>query len=108
MGGKKKLTLSQAEKALMREAQKKEGKKETKTKETARVEKKVASVIPPNLKDDKIIKEIQRMKVLTPYVIASRFNLRLSVAKDFLEELCRQGVITYVSGGKYIKIYKPI
>ncbi|MEM1997218.1 MAG: hypothetical protein QW702_04110 [Candidatus Bathyarchaeia archaeon] len=107
MGGKKRLTLSQAEKALAREAQKKEGKKETKTKEPARVEKKVASVIPPSLKDDKIIKEIQRMKALTPYSVASRFNLRLSVAKDFLEELHRQGVITYVSGGRYIKIYKP-
>ncbi|MBS7624939.1 30S ribosomal protein S25e [Candidatus Bathyarchaeota archaeon] len=107
MGGKKKLTLSQAEKALMREEQKKEGKKETKVKEPARVEKKVTSVIPPNPKDDKIIKEIQKMKVLTPYTVASRFNLRLSVAKDFLEELHRQGVISYISGGGHIKIYKP-
>ncbi|MCX8170607.1 MAG: 30S ribosomal protein S25e [Candidatus Bathyarchaeota archaeon] len=108
MGGKKRLTLSQAEKALMREAQKKEGKKEGKPKETARVEKKVAGVIPPSPRDDKIIKEIQKMKVLTPYAVASRFNLRLSIAKDFLEELHRQGVITYVSGGRYMKIYKPI
>lgn len=107
MGGKKKLTLSQAEKALMREAQKKEGKKETKTKEPARVEKKIAGIIPPNPKDEKVIKEIQRMKVLTPYTIASRFNLRLSVAKDFLEELCQQGIITHVSNGRHIKIYRP-
>ncbi|MBS7606584.1 30S ribosomal protein S25e [Candidatus Bathyarchaeota archaeon] len=108
MGGKKKLTLSQAEKALMREAQKKEGKKETKTKEPARVEKKIAGIIPPDLKDDKVLREIQRMKVLTPYTVASRFNLRLSVAKDFLEELQRQGLIEHVSSGRHIKIYKPI
>lgn len=107
MGGKKKLTLSQAEKALMREAQKKEGKKETKPKETARVEKKVAGVIPPNPRDEKVIKEIQKMKVITPYTIASRFNLRLSIAKDFLEDLCKQGLINHVSSGKHVKIYRP-
>jgi len=47
------------------------------------------------------------MKVLTPYLIASRFNLRLSVAKDFLEELHQRGLVEYVSGGRNIKIYKP-
>jgi small subunit ribosomal protein S25e len=106
MGGKKKPTLSQAVKAQMREAQKKEGKKETKPKE-ARVEKKTAGVIPPNPRDEKIIKEIQRMKVLTPYTVASRFNIRLSVAKDFLEELCRRGIVTHISNGVNVKIYKP-
>ncbi|MEM1550705.1 MAG: 30S ribosomal protein S25e [Candidatus Bathyarchaeia archaeon] len=107
MGGKKKPTLSQAEKAQMREATREEGKKEAKTKTPAKVEKKLPSVIIPNPRDEKIIKEIQKMKVLTPYTIASRFNLRLSVAKDFLEELCRQGVITLVSAGRHLKIYKP-
>jgi len=90
----------------MREAQKKEGKKETKPKEI-RVEKKIASVIPPNPRDEKIIREIQKMKVLTPYAVASRFNVRLSTAKDFLEELCRRGVVTHISNGVNVKVYKP-
>lgn len=107
MGGKKRLTLSQAEKALQREAEKKEGKRETKAKEPTKLEKKIAGVTPPNPRDEKVIREIQKMRVLTPYTIASRFNIRLSVAKDFLEELHRQGVITHVSNGRHIKIYRP-
>jgi len=107
MGGRKRLTLSQAEKAYLRETQRQEGKKGFKVKEPTRVEKKVAGITPPNPKDEGVIGEIRRMKVLTPYILASRFNLRLSVAKDFLEELCRQGVITHVSSSKYVKIYKP-
>ncbi|MBS7654110.1 hypothetical protein KEJ43_03450 [Candidatus Bathyarchaeota archaeon] len=105
MGGKKKLTISQAEKAQFRESQKEEGKK---SKSSSQAEKKIAGVIPPNPKDEKIIKEIQRMKVLTPYIVASRFNLRLSVARDFLKDLCRYGVIARVSSGVNTEIYKPL
>jgi len=47
------------------------------------------------------------MKAVTPYAVASRFNLRLSVARDMLEELTRRGVLDYVSGNKNLKIYKP-
>lgn len=107
MGGKKKPTLSQAEKARLREELKEEGAKETKTKAPVKVEKKPASVIMPNPRDEKIIKEVQKMRVLTPYTVASKFNLRLSVAKDLLEELHKQGVITFVSSGRHLKIYKP-
>ena len=64
-------------------------------------------IIPPDPKDEKVIKQLQSMKVITPYTVASRFNLLLSVAKDFLEELHRQGIIAYVSGGRNLKIYKP-
>ncbi|MCD6465306.1 hypothetical protein J7L27_02935 [Candidatus Bathyarchaeota archaeon] len=106
MGGKKKPTISQAEKALLRESQKQEGRK-GRIKEMSRVEKKVSGVIPPNPKDENIIKEIRRMRFLTPYLLASRYNLRISVAKDFLEELHRQGVITQVSSSRYVKIYRP-
>lgn len=107
MGGKKKPTISQALKAQMREAAKEEGAKETKAKAPAKVEKKPASVIMPNPWDEKVIKEIQKMKVLTPYTVASRFNLRLSIAKDLLDELHKQGKITLVSTGRHLKIYKP-
>ncbi|MEM1515803.1 MAG: hypothetical protein QXH24_07160 [Candidatus Bathyarchaeia archaeon] len=108
MGGKKKPTLSQAEKIQLREMIREEGEKETKPKtQTVKAEKKPPSVIMPNIRDEKIIKEIQKMKVLTPYTVASKFNLRLSIAKDFLEELYRQGVIDFVSSGRHIKIYKP-
>lgn len=105
MGGKKKLSLSQADKA-QRRAMKEEEARKSKA-EQARAEKKPAGVIPPNPRDGKVINEIRKMKVLTPYIIASRFNIRLSVAKDFLRELCRQGVISHVSSGVNTEIYTP-
>jgi ribosomal protein S25 len=48
------------------------------------------------------------MKALTPYTVATRFDLRLSVAKDFLEDLERRGIVEYVSGSKNLKVYKPL
>jgi len=106
-GGKKKRSMTQMMKAQSTE--KGRGKsKSGKGKETSlRLEKRTLRIIPPNPRDERVIKELQKMKVLTPYTVASRFNLRLSVAKDFLEELHHQGIIAYVSGGRNIKIYKP-
>jgi ribosomal protein S25 len=48
------------------------------------------------------------MKVLTPYAVASRFNIRLSLAKAFLKELENRKMVEYVSGGKNLKIYKML
>ncbi len=104
MGGKKKLTLKQIEKMQARKSgvQQREGKLET------LITERKTGIFPPNPKDEKVINEVKKMKVLTPYTIASKFNLRLSVAKDFLEELERRGIIEFVSGSRNIKIYKPI
>ncbi|MEM3041065.1 MAG: hypothetical protein QXG97_03455 [Nitrososphaerota archaeon] len=106
MGGKKKLSLKQMEKV-----QAKQDQQEKKVKSGGappHAEKKVSGISLPDPRDEKVIKELQRMNVLTPYTVASRFDLRLSVAKDFLEELHRQGIVAYVSGGRSLKIYKPL
>jgi len=105
MGGKKKLSLKQMERMQQRK-DKREGEKQRKA--SAAAEKKSTRIIAPQSDDENIIKEIKRMKVLTPYAVASRFDLRLSVAKDFLEELHQRGVVSYVSGGRNIKIYKSV
>ena len=107
-GGKKKRTLTQMTKA--QRAQQKEARRAKSGKErraSSLRDAKAMRIIPPNPRDKKVISQLQSMKVITPYTVASRFNLLLSVAKDFLEELHRQGVITYVSGGRSLKIYKP-
>ncbi len=103
MGGKKKLTLKQMERM---QGRKDKGEKEKQRKASASVEKKSIRIIPPRSDDANVIKELKQMKVLTPYAVASRFDIRLSVAKDFLEELDQRGIVTYVSGGRNIKIYK--
>ena len=48
------------------------------------------------------------MKVLTPFAVSTKFNVRISAAKDFLEQLEQIGAVELISGNHTIKIYKPI
>ncbi|MEM2970857.1 MAG: hypothetical protein QW270_00325 [Candidatus Bathyarchaeia archaeon] len=104
MGGKKKLSLKQMERMQARKAEEEKKKKE-KTAAPPK-EKKASGITPPNPKDKKIIAELKKINVLTPYAVASRFNIRISAAKDFLEQLEDEGVVQLVSGSHNIKIYK--
>jgi len=103
MGGKKKLGLKQMERV-----QDKRDEEEAKEKKKAGPpkEKKAAGIVPPDAKGDKMIGELKKMNVLTPYGVAQRFNIRISAAKSFLSELEENGKIQLVSGNHSIKIYK--
>ena len=103
MGGKKKLSLKQMER--MQDKKDEQEKKKEKGGAAPR-ERKASAVIPPDPKNDKIIAELKKMHVLTPYAVATRYNIRISAAKDFLEELQHNGTIQLVSGSHNIKIYK--
>jgi len=103
MGGKKKLTMKQMERMQARRDQERKERRLA-----SATEKKSIGIVPPDPKSEKIIGELKKMKALTPYTVATRFDLRLSVAKDFLEELERRGIVEYVSGSKNLKIYKPL
>ena len=100
-GGKKKRTLKQMAKIQTRGTTKKESKLRR-----AATDKKAAEIILPNLKSEKVMAKLKKMRALTPYTVASRFDIRMSVARDLLKELERRGTIEYVSGGKNLKIYK--
>jgi len=101
MGGKKKLSLKQIERS-----QDKKPEKEKKGKAAALPDKKTAGITSPDPRSDKVLGELKKIKVLTPSVVAARFDLRLSVAKSLLKELEQRGTIKYVSGSENIKIYK--
>jgi small subunit ribosomal protein S25e len=106
MGGKKKLTLKQVERMqAKKDEEEKDKKKKEKSGPTSR-EKRAPGIIPPDSKSEKIVGELKKMPVLTPYAVATRFNIRISVAKDLLEKLKEDGVIQLVSGSHNIKIYK--
>lgn len=108
MGGKKKLGLKQMEKqqektdeaAAQKEKREKKG-PPTKEKRT------VIGVIPPDAKNEKIIAEIKKMPVLTPYAVATKYNVRISAAKQLLAQLEQNGVVQLVSGSHNLKVYKP-
>jgi len=71
-------------------------------------ERRTIGVVPPDAKNEKIVNEVKKMNVLTPYAVASRFNVRISAAKDFLEQLEQNGAVQLVSGNHNIKIYKAV
>jgi len=103
MGGKKRLSLKQMERM---QAKRDEERRKREKKAAGPREKKAPGIIPPDPKNEKIVGELKKMPVLTPYTVASRFNIRISAAKDFLEQLEENGVIQLVSGNHNIKIYK--
>jgi small subunit ribosomal protein S25e len=107
MGGKKKLSLKQMERMQMRKDEEEKKKKE-KDKEKAAREKKLAGIFVPDVKGEKVLEELKKMRVLTPYAVATRFNIRISAAKDFLEQLEENGLVQLVSGNHDIKIYRAI
>ena len=107
MGGKKKLGLKQMER--MQEKRDEEDKAKGKKEKAGPVkERRTIGVIPPDAKNEKIVSEVKKMNVLTPYAVASRFNVRISAAKDFLEQLEQNGAVQLVSESHKIKIYKPV
>ena len=103
-GGKKKQSLKQLTKT---KAPKQLKQKKRKLSALTSV-KKGPGLIIPDINDKKILTELKGMKVLTPFSVASHFNIRLSLAKTFLRQLEKRKMIEYVSGGKNLKIYKPI
>ena len=107
MGGQKKLSLKQIERAQARRREADKSEKKKKDKKAVK-EKKIVGIVPPSVKNKKIVSEIKKMKVLTPYAISTRFSIRISAAKDFLEQLEQSGAVELVSGNHTIKIYKPI
>jgi small subunit ribosomal protein S25e len=103
MGGKKKQSMKQMSKAQ----RKKPSKKEKHAAGPSAEKKSIPGITPPSLKGEKVLREIKRLKVITPSIVASLFDLRLSVAKNLLREMERKGLIEFVSKSPALRIYKP-
>jgi len=97
-GGKKKQSISQMTKPKKT--------KEPKDKAGAPQQKKVPGLTLPDINNKKVLAELKGLKVLTPSVVAARYNIRLSIAKEFIKELEKRKMIEFVSGGKNLKVYK--
>jgi ribosomal protein S25 len=102
-GGKKKQSMKQ-----MTKPKKEPKQKEPKATDSTQSAKKTLGLTIPDVNNQKVIGTLKGMKVLTPSTVASRFNIRLSLANAFLKELEKRKMIEYVSGGKNLKIYKNL
>jgi ribosomal protein S25 len=100
-GGKKKQSLTQMTKQKVPREQR--HKEKTDAQPAA---KKNLGLTMPDINNKKVMGELKGLKVLTPSAVASRLNIRLSLANAFLKELEKRKMIQYVAGGKNLKIYK--
>jgi ribosomal protein S25 len=108
MGGKKKLGIKQMEKQQVSQDEDKAKQDKKKEKAGPPKERKTIGIVAPDAKDGKIVAEVKKMGVLTPYAVSTRYGIRISAAKDFLEQLEANGAVQLVSGSHNIKIYKAI
>ncbi len=101
LGGSKKKSLSQ-----MMKQQQLQGKKDDKKTKSAGEEKKLGKVNLPNLESKEFVNELAKMRAITPYMLASRYNVKVSVAKDILEQLRAKGLIQMVSGSNRVRVFQ--
>jgi small subunit ribosomal protein S25e len=107
MGGSKKKSMAQMEKTQDQSDKKEEPGQSKKGKGKAIAEKRPRGLQAPDFNDTKFLGEVQKMGVITPFSLATQFNLRLSVAKDLIEELEKRKLITIIGGNARIRIYQP-
>ncbi|UCC33450.1 MAG: 40S ribosomal protein S25 [Candidatus Bathyarchaeota archaeon] len=100
-GGKKKQTLRKTERTQSRT-----GTPKASGALRFSSEKRVGGIVPPS--NESVLSQIKKMRAITPYAVASRLDLRMSVAKDLLRQLERNGKIEFISGSKNIRIYKLV
>jgi small subunit ribosomal protein S25e len=108
MGGKKKLGLKQMERQQVKEDDEKSKKDKNEKSGPPKEKRTIIGVVAPDAKNERNVAEIKKMNVLTPYGVATKFGIRISAAKDFLEQLEKNGSVQLVSGSHNIKIYKPV
>ncbi len=60
----------------------------------------------PNVPTKDLSNELKKMKAITPYSLAMKYNIKLSLAKDWLELLDQKGTIRKIASGSSLKIYK--
>ena len=104
MGGKKKPTLSQL--AKRQEKQQAQAKPAAKGKRATTEERPTAkaSLIDQKLLSD-VEKEVVKWEYVTPYLVATRFNTKISVAYQILRTLASKGTLVLVSKGHRTEIY---
>ena len=76
--------------------------------QTGRKEKYVGGVELPPLDAKDTLGALKGMKAITPTAVATRFNLKISVAKRMLTTLEEKGVVEFVTRSSNLKIYKMV
>ena len=106
MGGAKKKGLAQAEKQQKRQ----ERKQQKETKKTAKRSRSDAQLKKGEVTAQEVIEknlnELAKIKALTPYAVATKYNIKINDAKNILKQLEGKRAVQEVARGRGIKVYK--
>ncbi len=104
--------MSKAKNKSTKQAKKQKSVQETKQRRTRtkRTKKNVDSTAQLSFGDysQEEIAEVKKLKVLTPFAVASRLNIKISAAKKLLQTLEKNRIIQLIASGPNLKIYKLI
>jgi ribosomal protein S25 len=85
----------------------KKGKDKGKSKDIDESKSKVKrTTLDPEISDNALHKELDQMGAITPYSVASKFDLKLSTAKSLLKKHEEKGLIERIGGNNRLSIYK--
>lgn len=104
-GGSKKKSIAAAERAQSRS-----GSKEGEAKEEKKAEQKAGprSVLVTDDLMKTIKKEALKTGTITPYTIASKYNLKISTAKDILRGLAADNLVRKAASNRRTIVYTPM
>lgn len=113
MGGTKKKSISQMEKQqkLKEERERKEKEKkerERKRQEKAERDRSARILVASKQQVEEILKEAADAGLVTPFSVASRLNVKLSIAKLLLRDVESRGLIRLVAKSPRTLIYAPV
>ena len=108
MGGAKKASLAQSERQQQMQTSKQDGKQPKGAKQKATPDKKAGSSDISNLSEQELMAELSKMKAITPYQVASRYNVKVSLAKNILQKMEQRGQIHMVASSGGIKVYRSL
>lgn len=99
MGGPKKPTLSQAIRRQMKQAEAK-----AQQKQAVKESRQYSISEPPT---SEVVSFVSGQKYVTPYILAEKFGIKLSVARGIISNLSKQGVLKEVVGDSMLRVYTP-
>ncbi len=105
MGGSKKKSLSKMDKQQKLQAQKRSG-KQKKISRRKTIDETMRGSNIPNVPTKDLSNELKKMKAITPYALAMKYSIKLSLAKAWLNLLNQKGTIQKIAGNSSLKIYK--
>ena len=106
MGGAKKMSLKQAEKQQALRDQKMQGDQRRRRSDIP--EKTRLGIDLPDLEGNAMSEDLKKMKAITPYALATKYDIRLSKAKNMLYILEKRGLVSLVASTNNLKVYRYI